>query len=100
MLKASSYATGVARRDRAAIAAAQPPGRWGTTADTARLVAWSVSDEADWVTGRVVALDGGWSSRECGLAVSETSRRGRSCTVRGRDMANRESPAPAGLFVG
>ena len=61
-LKASSYATGVARRDRAAIAAAQPAGR-GHTGITARLVAWSVSDEADWVTGQVLTLDGGWSSR-------------------------------------
>jgi 3-oxoacyl-[acyl-carrier protein] reductase len=40
-----------------------PGGRWGTPADAARLVAWLVSDEADWVTGQVIASDGGSSAR-------------------------------------
>ena len=31
--------------------------------DTARLVAWLLSDEADWITGQTIASDGGWSSR-------------------------------------
>jgi 3-oxoacyl-[acyl-carrier protein] reductase len=48
---------------RAAVSAAHPGGRWGLPADTARLVAWLVSDEAAWVTGQVVASDGGWSAR-------------------------------------
>jgi 3-oxoacyl-[acyl-carrier protein] reductase len=48
---------------RVAVAAANPGGRWGLPTDTARLVAWLVSDEADWVTGQVIASDGGWSSR-------------------------------------
>jgi 3-oxoacyl-[acyl-carrier protein] reductase len=48
---------------RAAVAAANPGGRWGTPADTARLVAWLVSDEAAWITGQVIASDGGWSAR-------------------------------------
>jgi 3-oxoacyl-[acyl-carrier protein] reductase len=48
---------------RAAVAAANPGGRWGTPQDAARLVAWLVSDEADWVTGQVIASDGGWSTR-------------------------------------
>jgi 3-oxoacyl-[acyl-carrier protein] reductase len=48
---------------RAVVAAANPGGRWGTPADAARLVAWLVSDEADWVTGQVIASDGGWSAR-------------------------------------
>jgi 3-oxoacyl-[acyl-carrier protein] reductase len=39
-----------------------PGGRWGTPADTARLVAWLVSDEADWITGQLIASDGGWST--------------------------------------
>lgn len=45
----------------AAVAALMPRGRWGTPADVARLVAWLVSDEADWVTGQVIHSDGGFS---------------------------------------
>jgi 3-oxoacyl-[acyl-carrier protein] reductase len=48
---------------RAAVAAANPGGRWSTPDDTARLVAWLAGDEAAWVTGQVVASDGGWSAR-------------------------------------
>jgi 3-oxoacyl-[acyl-carrier protein] reductase len=48
---------------RAHVATANPGGRWGTPADTARLVAWLVSDQAEWVTGQVIASDGGWSAR-------------------------------------
>ncbi|WP_331461183.1 SDR family oxidoreductase [Micromonospora tarapacensis] len=48
---------------RAAIAATNPGGRWSTPDDTARLVTWLLSDEADWVTGQTIASDGGWSSR-------------------------------------
>jgi 3-oxoacyl-[acyl-carrier protein] reductase len=40
-----------------------PGGRWSTPADTARLVAWLLSDEADWITGQTIASDGGWSAR-------------------------------------
>src|SRR4051812_40004004 len=56
--------TGYAEEEsRAALAARSPGGRWGAPVDTARLVAWLVSDEADWVTGQVIASDGGWSAR-------------------------------------
>ena len=48
---------------RAAVAAANPGRRWGTPVDAARLVAWLVSDEAGWVSGQVIASDGGWSVR-------------------------------------
>jgi 3-oxoacyl-[acyl-carrier protein] reductase len=48
---------------RAAVAARHPGGRWSTPADAARAVAWLVSDEADWITGQVLASDGGWSVR-------------------------------------
>ncbi len=47
---------------RAWVAQRMPGGRWGMPADTAKLVAWLVSDEADWVTGQVIASDGGWSA--------------------------------------
>jgi 3-oxoacyl-[acyl-carrier protein] reductase len=55
--------TGYADADtRVAVAARNPGGRWSTPADTARLVAWLISDEADWITGQVIASDGGWSA--------------------------------------
>lgn len=44
------------------IAERNPGGRASTPQDTARLVGWLVSDEADWVTGQVIASDGGWSA--------------------------------------
>ena len=50
-------------RTRAAVAEANPGGRWSTPTDTARLVGWLLSDDADWVTGQTIASDGGWSSR-------------------------------------
>lgn len=48
---------------RAAVTARNPGGRWSSPTDTARLVAWLVSDESDWITGQVIASDGGWSAR-------------------------------------
>jgi 3-oxoacyl-[acyl-carrier protein] reductase len=48
---------------RAEVSRLNPGGRWSTPADAARLVAWLLSDEADWVTGQTIASDGGWSSR-------------------------------------
>lgn len=51
------------QEDHDRVAAAVPGGRWGRPQDTARLVAWLVSDEADWITGQVIASDGGWSVR-------------------------------------
>lgn len=56
--------TGYADADvRASVAERSPGARWSTPADTARLVGWLLSDEADWVTGQTIASDGGWSSR-------------------------------------
>ncbi len=55
--------TGYADPDTiAAVAQRSPGGRWSTPVDTARLIAWLVSDDADWVTGQTIASDGGWSS--------------------------------------
>ena len=48
---------------RAVVNQLNPGGRWSTPADAARLVAWLLSDEADWITGQTIASDGGWSSR-------------------------------------
>ena len=52
----AGYASGEAHRE---IAARFPQGRWGSPKDTTRLVASLVSDEAAWVTGQVIASDGG-----------------------------------------
>ena len=56
----TGYVDEVGRR---AVAAANPGRRWGRPDDTARLVAWLVSDEAAWITGQTIASDGGWSAR-------------------------------------
>jgi 3-oxoacyl-[acyl-carrier protein] reductase len=37
----------------------QPLGRWGTTDDAARLIAWLCSDDAQWITGQVIHSRGG-----------------------------------------
>jgi 3-oxoacyl-[acyl-carrier protein] reductase len=56
--------TGYADAERVAEVARQSPrGRWGAPEDAARLVSWLVSEEAGWVTGQVIASDGGWSAR-------------------------------------
>ena len=47
----------------ARVADASPRGRWGSPDDAARLVAWLVSEDADWVSGQIIASDGGWSAR-------------------------------------
>jgi NAD(P)-dependent dehydrogenase (short-subunit alcohol dehydrogenase family) len=44
------------------IAAQYPLGRFGTAADAAALAAFLISDAATWITGQVIALDGGFSS--------------------------------------
>jgi 3-oxoacyl-[acyl-carrier protein] reductase len=47
---------------RDALVARQPSGRLGVPADTARLVRFLLSDEAEWVTGQLIHSDGGFSS--------------------------------------
>lgn len=42
-----------------AVRAREPQGRWGRPDDAARLIAWLVSDEAQWVTGEVINSTGG-----------------------------------------
>ena len=50
------------RRDPRVGGGREPRRRWSTPSDTARLMGWLVSDEADWVTGQIIASDGGFSS--------------------------------------
>jgi len=44
---------------KAAVEAEIPYGRWGEVADVARAVAWVASEEADYVVGSTVFVDGG-----------------------------------------
>jgi 3-oxoacyl-[acyl-carrier protein] reductase len=37
-----------------------PGGRWGDPDDPARLIAWLVTDEAAWITGQVINIEGGF----------------------------------------
>jgi NAD(P)-dependent dehydrogenase (short-subunit alcohol dehydrogenase family) len=47
---------------RAQIAAQYPLGRHGEAADAAGLAAWLISDQAGWLSGQVIPLDGGFSA--------------------------------------
>jgi NAD(P)-dependent dehydrogenase (short-subunit alcohol dehydrogenase family) len=40
-----------------------PIGRWGTPEDVAGTVAWLLSEDARYVTGAVVPVDGGYLAR-------------------------------------
>ena len=42
-----------------AVLANSPRGRWGTSDDVARLIAWLATDDAEWVTGQVINSTGG-----------------------------------------
>jgi NAD(P)-dependent dehydrogenase (short-subunit alcohol dehydrogenase family) len=45
-----------------AMAAQYPLGRWGEADDVAAACLWLISDEASWVTGQSLAVDGGFSA--------------------------------------
>lgn len=49
-------------RSEQQVAAQYPLGRFGDAADGAAVAAWLLSDEARWITGEVVHLDGGFSA--------------------------------------
>jgi NAD(P)-dependent dehydrogenase (short-subunit alcohol dehydrogenase family) len=66
---------GYANPDTKTTLAARNPGRrWSTPADTARLVAWLMSDEADWITGQASPpTEAGQRSVEPGPAAWRSS---------------------------
>jgi NAD(P)-dependent dehydrogenase (short-subunit alcohol dehydrogenase family) len=45
-------------------------GRWGRPEEVARAVAWVASDEASYLTGTTLVLDGGWSRMHMPLEVT------------------------------
>jgi NAD(P)-dependent dehydrogenase (short-subunit alcohol dehydrogenase family) len=45
-------------------------GRWGRPEEVARAVAWVASDEASYLTGTTLVLDGGWSRMHMPLDVT------------------------------
>ena len=53
----TGYATG---EDHELIRQHFPSGRWGQPDDPARLICWLVTDDAAWITGQVLASEGGF----------------------------------------
>lgn len=51
-------------------------GRWGRPEEVARAVAWVASDEASYLTGTTLVLDGGWSRMHMPPHLTETVVRG------------------------
>ncbi len=44
------------------LAAQYPLGRYGRAEDAAGMICWLLSREAEWITGQIIAVDGGFSS--------------------------------------
>ncbi len=44
------------------IASQYPLGRYGQAEDAAGLICWLLSNEAEWLTGQIITIDGGFSS--------------------------------------
>ncbi len=52
----------VANAEKAIAAAQYPLGRYGSSDDGASAIAWLVSEEASWITGQILPVDGGLSA--------------------------------------
>lgn len=55
----TQFARALYENDEAAAAARYPLGRLGDPVDTAKLATFLLSDDASWITGQTVAIDGG-----------------------------------------
>lgn len=56
--------TGYADEDTLrAVAGRMPHRRWGRPEDVAPVVSWLLSDDARWLTGQTIDVDGGWALR-------------------------------------
>ncbi|MBV9485808.1 MAG: SDR family oxidoreductase [Frankiaceae bacterium] len=58
----TDFARALYEKDEAAVAARYPLQRLGTPRDTATLAAFLLSDDAAWITGQTVVIDGGITS--------------------------------------
>ena len=54
-----------------------PLGRYGTEEELAQVIVFLCSDQASYVTGQVLAVDGGFESTGIGLATMRAARRNR-----------------------
>lgn len=61
----------------AAVRTQIPLGRFGRPAEIAAAIAWLASDDAAWVTGTILVMDGGWSLPRSLLPGDEKVRRRR-----------------------
>lgn len=61
-----------------AVRARIPLGRFGRPAEVAAAIAWLASDDAAWVTGTVLVMDGGWSLPESLVREGKVRRRRRA----------------------
>jgi 2-keto-3-deoxy-L-fuconate dehydrogenase len=60
-IEANAAKAGSVEAARAAFLARQPMGRLGTPEEIAALVVYLASDEAQFLTGQAIVIDGGWS---------------------------------------
>ena len=60
-IAANAAAAGSVEAARAAFVARQPMGRLGTPEEIAALAVYLASDEAQFITGQAIVIDGGWT---------------------------------------
>jgi 2-keto-3-deoxy-L-fuconate dehydrogenase len=58
-IQANAAAAGSLEKARAAFVARQPMGRLGRTEEIARMAVYLASDDAEFVTGQAMVIDGG-----------------------------------------